>query len=99
MSAEFNLAYRWHSCISEEDEEWTEQVYKDIFGKKADDVSLPELIQGLSKMEREMPADPTKRPFARLKRGEDGKFADDDLVRIMTSGIESVAGKLIHVRS
>ena len=65
----------------------------DLFGKKADDVSLPELLKGLSKMEKDMPADPTKRPFARLKRGEDGKFNDDELVRIMVGGIESVAGE------
>jgi linoleate 10R-lipoxygenase len=86
-------AYRWHSCISENDEKWTEEVYKELFGKKADEISLQELLSGLSKWEKDLPADPMKRPFAHLNRGEDGKFNDDDLVRILQSGIEDVAGE------
>lgn len=35
-----------------------------------------------------------QRPFARLQRGQDGKFNDDDLVRIMQGAIEDVAGKI-----
>ena len=94
VSAEFNLAYRWHSCISENDEKWTEEVYKELFGKKADEVSLQELLAGLSKWEHSLPDDPTQRPFAHLERGPDGKFNDDDLVKIMQTGIEDLAGKL-----
>lgn len=93
VSAEFNLAYRWHSCISAKDEKWTEQIYKELFGKEADDISLPELLAGLSKWESNLPEDPTQRPFAHLQRGADGKFSDDDLVGIMQSGIEDVAGE------
>ena len=92
MSAEFNLAYRWHSAISEEDEKWTEAIYQELFGKKGDDVSFQELLMGLSKWEKEMPKDPQQRPFAHLKRGSDGKYKDEDLVNIMKAGIESVAG-------
>ncbi len=93
VSVEFNLAYRWHSCISQNDEKWTEEVYKELFGKKADEVSFPELMAGLSKWEKDMSDDPMKRPFAHLRRGEDGKYNDDDLVRIMQAGIEDVAGE------
>lgn len=49
---------------------------------------------GLKKYDEDMPKDPMKRKFAHLKRGEDGKFADDDLVRIMQTGVEEVAGML-----
>lgn len=94
VSVEFNLAYRWHSCTSENDEKWTEEVYKDLFGKKADEVSFPELMAGLSKWDKEMSDDPMKRPFAHLRRGEDGKYNDDDLVRIMQAAIEDVAGEI-----
>lgn len=94
VSAEFNLAYRWHSCISENDEKWTEEVYKELFGKKADDISFPELLAGLSKWEKNLSEDPMQRPFAHLQRGQDGKFSDDDLVRIMQAGIEDVAGEI-----
>lgn len=94
VSAEFNLAYRWHSCISENDEKWTETIYKELFGKKADDVSFPELLAGLSKWEKNLPEDPIQRPFAHLRRGQDGRFNDDDLARIMQAGIEDVAGEI-----
>jgi hypothetical protein len=49
---------------------------------------------GLKKYDEHMPKDPMQRPFAHLKRGEDGKFADDDLVKIMQTGVEEVAGML-----
>ena len=86
------MAYRWHSCIGEVDEKWTENIYRELFGKEADKVSMRELMCGLKQYDEHMPKDPMQRPFAHLKRGEDGKFADDDLVRIMQTGIEEVAG-------
>jgi linoleate 10R-lipoxygenase len=92
VSVEFNLAYRWHSCIGEVDEKWTEKIYHELFGKGAADVSMTELMIGLKKYDEHMPKDPMQRPFAHLKRGEDGKFADEDLVNIMQTGIEEMAG-------
>jgi linoleate 10R-lipoxygenase len=53
-----------------------------------------ELMVALKKYDEHMPKDPMQRPFAHLKRGEDGKFADDDLVKIMQTGVEEVAGML-----
>jgi linoleate 10R-lipoxygenase len=55
---------------------------------------MMELMVGLKKYDEHMPKDPMQRPFAHLKRGEDGKFADDDLVKIMQTGVEEVAGML-----
>ena len=92
VSAEFNLAYRWHSCISYRDSLWTEGLYKKLFGKEAKDVSLQELLQGLGRWEQGLPKDPQKRPFADLQRDADGKFSDDELVEILTSAIEDTAG-------
>lgn len=93
VSAEFALVYRWHSAISEKDEKWTEDLFKSMFGKNAGDVSMPEMLAGLHKWEMEMPEDPAARGFNNLKRGPDGKYSDDDLVEIITSSIEDVAGK------
>ncbi len=39
-----------------------------------------------------IPADPSKRTFNNFKRGEDGKFADADLIELLVSGIEDPAG-------
>ena len=92
VSAEFNLAYRWHSAISEKDEQWTEGLYKELFGKSAEDVTLPELLQGLGKWEHGLDKDPQKRPFANLERDADGRFPDQGLVDIIASSIEDTAG-------
>ncbi|KAF4310263.1 Cytochrome P450 [Botryosphaeria dothidea] len=93
VSAEFNLVYRWHSCTSKRDEQWTEDIYKNMFGKPASEVPMDELLRGLAKWDKTLDKDPQKRPFAELKRGADGKYADDDLVKILTESIEDCAEK------
>ena len=93
VSAEFNLAYRWHSCISDKDDKWTRGLYKQLFGKEAEDVTLLELLKGLGHWEHGLPKDPQKRPFADLQRDADGKFPDDALVELITSSIEDTAGE------
>ena len=95
VSCEFNLVYRWHSAISAKDEKWTENLYRELFGKEANEVSLPELLQGLGKWEKSMDKDPQKRPFAHLQRGPDGKLDDGDLVSILTDAIEDTAGRVL----
>lgn len=98
-SAEFNLAYRWHSCISEKDDQWTQNLYRELFGKNAEDISMPELLKGLGKWEHSLDEDPSKRPFAHLERGADGKFADNDLARILTESVEDLAGTCFQTRA
>ncbi|KAJ5551085.1 Cytochrome P450 [Penicillium sp. DV-2018c] len=90
-SVEFNLAYRWHSTISQGDEKWIEQIYYDLMGKPAEEVTMPELLMGLKKVEGGIDADPSKRTFARLKRGPDGFFDDGELVNLLTHATEDVA--------
>lgn len=92
VSAEFNLCYRWHSCISEKDDKWIQDFYYELFGKPADEVTVPDLIGGFAKFERGIPEDPIQRPFNKFKRGPDGKFSDDELVECITSVIEDPAG-------
>ena len=67
-------------------------MYKEVFGKKASEISLPELLQGLGKWEAALPKDPLQRPFAGLKRKADGSFEDEGLVKILADSIEDVAG-------
>jgi len=92
VSAEFNLCYRWHSCISEKDDKWIEEFYYDLFGKPGSEVTVPDLIMGFAKFEGRIPEDPLERPFNRFKRGADGKLSDDDLVECITSAVEDCAG-------
>lgn len=92
VSAEFNLVYRWHSATSQRDEDWTENMYREMFGKPASEVPMHELLAGLGKWNASLDKDPQKRPFAKLQRGADGKYNDDDLVKIITDSIEDCAG-------
>ncbi|KAJ5748816.1 uncharacterized protein N7511_010512 [Penicillium nucicola] len=90
-SVEFNLAYRWHSAISQGDEKWIEQIYYDLMGKPADEVTMPELLMGMKKVEGRLDADPAKREFAGLKRDDGGFFKDEELVNILSHATEDVA--------
>ncbi|KAK4186268.1 heme peroxidase [Podospora australis] len=92
VSAEFNLCYRWHSCISEKDDKWIQDFYYDLFNKPGKDLSIHELIMGFGKFEGMLPEDPLKRPFNKFERGPDGKFNDDDLVNCISDAIEDPAG-------
>ena len=93
VSAEFNLVYRWHSCVSQRDQKWTEDMYKELFpGQDLKDVDLQQFMKGLGQWEAKLPEDPQKRPFADLQRKEDGSFEDDPLVKIFGESVEDCAG-------
>ncbi|KAL2868395.1 peroxidase/cytochrome P450 family protein [Aspergillus lucknowensis] len=91
-SVEFNLAYRWHSAISANDEKWTEKIYEELIGKPGEEITTQELLLGLGKYGASLPKDPSQRTFAGLQRQADGTFKDEELVNILTLAIEDVAG-------
>ncbi|KAK2035237.1 linoleate diol synthase [Colletotrichum zoysiae] len=92
-SAEFNLCYRWHSCISDKDDKWIQKFYGKLLGGGGKgELSPQELACIFGKFEKSIPDDPGKRTFAEYQRGEDGKFDDDDLVDCISSAIEDCAG-------
>ncbi|KAI0555851.1 heme peroxidase [Xylaria curta] len=96
VSVEFNLLYRFHSCISKKDEDWINNFFLKLFpGRNPDDlkdVSWAELGQALLTFEQSIPKDPSVRTFDGLERQADGTFKDEDLVRILKEAMESPAG-------
>ncbi|KAJ5585548.1 Psi-producing oxygenase A [Penicillium hispanicum] len=93
VSAEFNLVYRWHSCISRRDQKWTENLYEEVFaGQDPSQISLQQFIMGLGRWEAQFPQNPADRPFANLQRKADGSYDDDALVKIFEESVEDVAG-------
>ena len=98
VSCEFTLLYRFHSVISQRDEKWLNEFFKNVIfsdlNKDLDKITPVELWQGMMKYERMIPKDPSAREFANLKRGPDGKFKDEDLVKILNESMQDPAGKL-----
>ena len=106
VSAEFNLVYRWHAATSTRDDQWTQQLFKEIVpGMSAADAAKPEnlykFLGVLGKKETEFNAkDPMDRPFPALLAEQltrvpagpfKGNYKDNDLAEILTSGIEDCA--------
>jgi linoleate 8R-lipoxygenase / 9,12-octadecadienoate 8-hydroperoxide 8R-isomerase len=93
VSAEFNLVYRWHSCISRRDEKWSQGLSDQLFpGKDSAEVTTDEFIKVMSDWDNKLPLDPIARPFANLQRSPQGRFSDDDLAGIFTESVEDCAG-------
>ncbi|KAK7422650.1 hypothetical protein QQX98_001438 [Neonectria punicea] len=97
VSVEFNLLYRFHSCISKKDEQWINNFFLKLFpGRNPDDlanVSWVELGQALQSFEQNTPKDPSVRTFDGLERQADGTFKDDDLARILKEAMDDPAGR------
>lgn len=97
VSAEFSLVYRWHSCVSERDDEWT----KKFLAKLNKDPQLDEgamknasFLKKAAKWADDLKnKEPQDRDFEGLKReGPDGCFSDDDLHDIWAAAVEDKAG-------
>jgi hypothetical protein len=91
VSAEFNLVYRWHSCISRKDEEWTNDLYQQMF-PAAQSRNLADIVRKLSDFGKSVPKDPLERRFANLTRTKSGSYEDGDLASIFAASVEDVAG-------
>lgn len=92
VSAEFNLCYRWHSCISEADEAWIENFYRELLGDDYGDMDLPTLMGAAKRFEASMDPDPGRRTFGGFARGADGRFDDGQLADCIATAIEQPGG-------
>ncbi|CAG5137413.1 uncharacterized protein ALTATR162_LOCUS95 [Alternaria atra] len=97
VSVEFNLLYCFHSCISKRDEKWTNDFFQSALpGKTVEDINKLDMYEllggGLQKFFGNMNPDPSKREFGGLHRQDNGKFKDEDLVRVTKDSMEDPAG-------
>ncbi|GAA5972954.1 hypothetical protein JCM3765_001187, partial [Sporobolomyces pararoseus] len=95
VSVEFNLLYRWHSCIGQKDTEYLENLMRRYSRTPFDEMTQEELVRILRGSAMEMGPDCKRWTFGGLKRqGKDGtgRFDDDDLVRVITEATDEVAG-------
>ena len=99
-SVEFNLIYRWHSAVSARDEGWANAYFKKVF--RDDDInemSSEYFMKGIRDWGKTINRDPGQREFAGLRRGENGKFDDEALVKILQDSTEDIAGEFTIVIS
>ncbi|KAE8166073.1 heme peroxidase [Aspergillus tamarii] len=94
VSAEFNMIYRWHAAISNQDEAWAHEFLKNVFGAEVNPgtLSIDEFVGGLRRWFEGIDPDPARWTFDGLQRQQDGSFKDADLVNILQTGTECVAG-------
>ncbi|KAL4920142.1 heme peroxidase [Aspergillus aurantiobrunneus] len=95
VSAEFNMIYRWHAAISDQDEKWANKLSSKVFGSNVDvsKLSVEQYLSGLRQyIEKAAPGGPSSWTFGDLKRGKNGSFADEDLVEMLQDGCENLAG-------
>lgn len=92
VSAEFNLCYRWHSCISEMDDAWIQDFYKQLLGDDYGAMNLQTLIGAVKKFEASILPDPGHRTFGGFSRGPDGRFDDGELADCLATAIEQPGG-------
>jgi len=91
-SVEFNILYRWHATLSEQDQKWTENVFRSAFGGKSFDQIDMSDVGGIASIFAEISSTPSERVFAGLARGPDGRFSDDDLANILHNATQTPAG-------
>ncbi|KEY73451.1 hypothetical protein S7711_07480 [Stachybotrys chartarum IBT 7711] len=92
VSAEFNLCYRWHSCISEMDDQWIQDFYKELLGDDYGDMNMGALFKAVKVLESSVHPDPGQRTFSGFQRGPDGRFDDDELMEALSTAIEQPGG-------
>ena len=96
-SCEFNLLYRFHSAISEADDQWTNEFFQKCLtptleGKKLTELTPDDMHTMMNVFAAEKSRAPETREFGNLKRGSDGRFNDAELTAILKSKIDDPAG-------
>lgn len=92
VSVEFNLLYRWHATLSEQDTAWTESVFNEIFeGNDLSKITIRDFKEAAHK-HLIPPKDVKAWTFNKLKRNGDGRFKDEDLAKILHDSTSRRAG-------
>ncbi|OSX64325.1 hypothetical protein POSPLADRAFT_1054938 [Postia placenta MAD-698-R-SB12] len=92
-SVEFNCLYRWHATTSQQDEQWVEQLFGQIFPDQTwDKITIKDFKQTAKKLQATEP-DVTQWTFGNLKR-QDGTltFKDEQLADIIQNATAHPAG-------
>ena len=93
VSIEFNLIYRWHSCLSQRDATWTENKFRTMLcGQEPAKANLGQMLRAMKTLDDSIPDAPEDRTFHGFRRGTDGRILDNQLVEELVRSVEDVAG-------
>jgi hypothetical protein len=91
---EFNLIYRWHPTVSDKNAAWSSDFMKKIFpDQDPQNLTQEQFLKGIHDWAIPIAQqDPGTWKMAGMDRGEDGRFSDADLVKLLTDETEDCAG-------
>jgi len=93
VSLEFNYIYRWHPTISQEDEQWIEDFFKNSLNIDCpEEMSVETFRKSVGEWKRKLPKDPVKWTFGGLERDKDHKFSDAKLAQVLVNGTKWISG-------
>lgn len=99
ISVEFNLLYRWHSTISQRDEQWMAAEFKNMsMEQNVSKITHHNLIAMLHQKDSGWNSQKTQNIFMGIDRDEEGTYHEDFLRDIFTSSVEEVAGSFWAIR-
>ncbi|KIM75809.1 hypothetical protein PILCRDRAFT_665455 [Piloderma croceum F 1598] len=89
---EFDLLYNWSAMASLSEVERAQKGMARLFpGKSVDAITLDDFEAAIETSRAEMNQDPRNHGIPGLRRGDDGRFSDNDIARVLQTATESIA--------
>ncbi|KAG1733869.1 heme peroxidase [Suillus paluster] len=92
VSLEFNMLYRWHAAISRQDEAWLDHTFRDLFSDRDPSTVTVEEFKAAVRRDTLQVLEVRSWTFGGLTRGQDGRFSDPDIARILQDATADSAG-------
>ncbi|KAK0469796.1 heme peroxidase [Desarmillaria tabescens] len=92
VSVEFNLLYRWHATLSQNDTQWLQNTFRQLFKSQGTAEVTTQEFHAIVGQALKPPADIRQWTFHDLKRGNDGRFKDEDLAKLLQDATSNRAG-------
>lgn len=92
VSVEFNLLYRWHATLSQNDTQWLQNTFRQLFKSQGTAEVTTQEFHTIVRQALKPPDDIRQWTFHGLLRGSDGQFKDEDLAKLLQDATSNRAG-------
>ena len=86
---------QWHATTAQKDIAWTEDLFENALkgtDKPLESITLADFLPAIIRTVGAVDKDPRRRTFGGISRGPDGRFADDDIARLLQDATDKGAG-------